>query len=107
VSKMVLNEMGIDEVINALKAMHHALEFYADSSNYRAAAGHIVVIDDAGEQARTALRKIGRAQCTRTAAAVNWAHGRSHSSFRPIWLWHGTKPSNPLFPQQPGFGQLR
>jgi hypothetical protein len=50
--------MGIDEVINTLKAMHHALEFYANGSNYEAATGHIVVLDDAGEQARTALRKL-------------------------------------------------
>jgi hypothetical protein len=38
--------------------MHHALEFYANGSNYEAATGHIVVLDDAGEQARTALRKL-------------------------------------------------
>jgi hypothetical protein len=50
--------MGIDKVINALRAMHHALEFYANGSNYQAATGHIVVLDDAGEQARTALRKL-------------------------------------------------
>ena len=50
--------MGIDEVINALKAMHHALEFYANGSNYEAATGHIVVLDDAGEQARTALKRL-------------------------------------------------
>jgi hypothetical protein len=38
--------------------MHHALEFYANSSNYQAATGHVVVLDDAGEQARTALNKL-------------------------------------------------
>jgi hypothetical protein len=50
--------MGIDEVVNTLKAMHHALQFYANGSNYQAATGHIVVLDDAGEQARTALSKL-------------------------------------------------
>jgi hypothetical protein len=50
--------MGMDEVVNTLKAMHHALEFYANGSNYQAATGHIVVLDDAGEQARTALSKL-------------------------------------------------
>ena len=34
------------------------LEFYANGSNYQAATGHIVVLDDAGEQARTALSKL-------------------------------------------------
>ena len=38
--------------------MQHALEFYANGSNYQAATGHIVVLDDAGEQARTALSKL-------------------------------------------------
>ena len=50
--------MGIDEVINTLRAMHDALEFYANRSKYQAATGHIVVLDDAGEQARTALSKL-------------------------------------------------
>jgi hypothetical protein len=50
--------MGIDEIVNTLKAMHHALQFYANGSNYEAASGHIVVLDDAGEQARTALGKL-------------------------------------------------
>ena len=50
--------MGIDELINTLKAMHHALQFYANGSKYEAATGHIVVLDDAGEQARTALKKL-------------------------------------------------
>ena len=103
---MVLNEMGLDEVINALKAMHHALEFYADSSNYRASAGHIVILDDAGEQARTALKKLTSSMYMHSSSG-KVAHGRSHSSFRPIWLWHGTKPSNPILPQQPDFRQLR
>jgi hypothetical protein len=34
------------------------LEFYANGSNYQAATGHIVVLDDAGEQARTVLSKL-------------------------------------------------
>jgi hypothetical protein len=34
------------------------LEFYASGSNYQAVTGHIVVLDDAGEQARTALSKL-------------------------------------------------
>jgi hypothetical protein len=55
---MVSSQMGIDEVINTLKAMHHALEFYANGSNYQARTGHIAVLDDAGEQARTALSKL-------------------------------------------------
>ncbi len=38
--------------------MHDALEFYANGSNYQAATGHIVVLDDAGEQARTVLSKL-------------------------------------------------
>ena len=50
--------MGIDEVIITLRAMHHALEFYANESNYQTATGHVVVLDDAGEQARTALSKL-------------------------------------------------
>jgi hypothetical protein len=50
--------MGLDEVVITLRAMHHALEFYANGSNYQDAAGQIVVLDDAGEQARTALSKL-------------------------------------------------
>jgi hypothetical protein len=65
--------MGIDEVVNTLKAMHHALQFYANGSNYQAVTGHIVVLDDAGEQARTALSKVDelseRAQPDRQTSA--------------------------------------
>ncbi len=50
--------MSFDEVLDTLRAMHDALEFYANGSNYQAAAGHIVVLDDAGEQARTVLSKL-------------------------------------------------
>lgn len=50
--------MSIDEVVCVLKATRHALEFYANGSNYEAGRGHIVVLDDAGEQARTALKKL-------------------------------------------------
>ncbi len=73
--------MGIDELINTLKAMHHALQFYANGSNYEAATGHIVVLDDAGEQARTALEKLdelsGREQQHRQTSAK---HSESSAS---------------------------
>jgi protein-disulfide isomerase-like protein with CxxC motif len=73
--------MGIDEVLNTLKAMHHALEFYANGSNYQATTGHIVVLDDAGEQARTALNKLDelgeRAEQHRQTSAKHCESSRS------------------------------